>query len=87
METDAWIEDRQLFIFGYESIGDLPGEVSGVVPHPEEVSAALLPVGPRPGDVDELGGFDGAVVLELEQRQLSRYLDQAVLQIEIKYIQ
>ena len=54
-----------------------------MVTHPEEVSAALLAVGPRPGEVDELGGLDGAVVLELEQRELPRYLDRVVLQVDI----
>ena len=54
-----------------------------MVSHPEEVSAALLAVGPRPGEVDELGGFDGAVVLELEQCELSRYLDRVVLKVDI----
>ena len=72
-----------LFSGDCRSIVDLPGEVSGVVSHPEEVSAALLAVGPRPGEVDELGGFDGAVVLELEQCELSRYLDRVVLKVDI----
>ena len=77
------IHQAVIYLARYVSIVDLPGEVSGVVSHPEEVSAALLAVGPRPGEVDELGGFDGAVVLELEQRQLPRYLDRMVLKVDI----
>ena len=50
-----------------------------MVSHGEEVGAALLPVRPRPGEVDQLGGLDGAVVLELEQRQLPRNLDRVTL--------
>ena len=55
--------------------------VCGVVSHGEEVGCAHLPVRPRPGEVHQLGGLHGAVVLELEQRQLPRYLDRVMLKI------
>ena len=48
--------------------------------HFEQVRTSFVFVLPGPGLVHELGGFDSTVILELEQGQLSSYLDWVILE-------
>jgi hypothetical protein len=56
----------------------VPREVGCVSDHAQEVGAALVLVLPGPGQVHQLAGLDGPIVLELDQRQLAGNLNRVV---------